>query len=412
MKFNSIFAIATLCAGITSASSAKKDANNIKQYRRSDDVPSVRALEFENFGFTGYYSMVSELKNVDSDSCTCELGSAVKTFSGLNAPLDEPVSVHFRGPLVLNKFAVYTSPDFVHGENLGSDWNRTAYYDASSSTAENVTFLTNAGDNSSCLGKALTYADSDGTSKASKATVLKENALITSNAEYSIFSNVSCSKSSFENDCGVYRHGIPAFHGYDGTIKTFLFQFTMPNETDASSDISNYNMPAIWLLNARIPRTAQYSQNPNCSCWRSGCGEFDIFEVKNNTGSQVGQLYSTIHDYQGTDDIEMGLQVDGYIPRNYDSTYSGGVTFDKNGNAVVFVSNSTKFDSTISASDLNSWISGVGHVVSDSLLSASNPAPTGASTYTAKKSDGYVVSAASIFTQIMTGLFGMAMWAF
>jgi len=38
------------------------------------------------------------------------------------------------------------------------------------------------------------------------------------------------------------------------------------------------NRPAIWMLNAQIPRTLQYG-NADCSCWASGCGEFDIFEV-------------------------------------------------------------------------------------------------------------------------------------
>ena len=41
----------------------------------------------------------------------------------------------------------------------------------------------------------------------------------------------------------------------------------------------NGNMPAIWVLNAQIPRTSQYGTNADCSCWTSGCGEFDLFEI-------------------------------------------------------------------------------------------------------------------------------------
>ena len=37
----------------------------------------------------------------------------------------------------------------------------------------------------------------------------------------------------------------------------------------------NADMPAIWLLNAQIARADEHE----CSCWSSGCGEFDIFEV-------------------------------------------------------------------------------------------------------------------------------------
>ena len=41
----------------------------------------------------------------------------------------------------------------------------------------------------------------------------------------------------------------------------------------------NGDMPGIWLLNAQIPLTSQYGTNSQCSCWTSGCGEFDLFEV-------------------------------------------------------------------------------------------------------------------------------------
>ena len=40
----------------------------------------------------------------------------------------------------------------------------------------------------------------------------------------------------------------------------------------------NADMPALWMLNAEIPRTLQYGK-AECSCWTSGCGEFDIFEI-------------------------------------------------------------------------------------------------------------------------------------
>jgi len=40
----------------------------------------------------------------------------------------------------------------------------------------------------------------------------------------------------------------------------------------------NEDMPAIWLLNAQIPRTAQYGPL-DCTCWSTGCEEFDILET-------------------------------------------------------------------------------------------------------------------------------------
>lgn len=40
--------------------------------------------------------------------------------------------------------------------------------------------------------------------------------------------------------------------------------------------------PAWWFLNADVPRILQYGSDRNnvpCSCWSTGCGEFDAFEV-------------------------------------------------------------------------------------------------------------------------------------
>ncbi|EMG50039.1 PGA52 GPI-anchored protein 52 [Candida maltosa Xu316] len=363
----------------------------------------VEAIQFQNFGYSGSYNQVSKLDNIYSDSCSCEVNKDPVTFSGSNAPLNEEVSVHFRGPLILNKFASYVSDGFTYGDDNSGDWNRLSYYDGSSGTSQNVTFLTRAGQNSSCLGLGLTYAGSDGISKADSATVLAENTLINSNDEFAIFSNISCGKSGYGNDCGVYRSDIPAYHGFYGTTKMFLFEFQMPNETNTDSSISNFNLPAIWLLNAHIPRTAQYSNNVNCSCWRSGCGEFDIFEVMNTT--EYLNLYSTVHDYQGTDNIESGLAAPAYIERDLTGTMTGGVAFDSNGNAVVWVSNSTSFDQTVQASSVNSWVKDVSDSVTTAMASVSAAA---SSTSSGKKNDGSVYKPSFIMNLVISFL---AIWA-
>lgn len=357
----------------------------------------VEAIQFNNLGFSGTYNQVEKLSNIYKDSCSCEVNKTPVSFSGTNAPLNEEVSVHFRGPLVLNKFASYVSDGFKYGDDSSGDWKRLSYYEGSSGTSENVTFLTRAGKNSSCLGLGLTYAGTDGTSKADSSTVLSKNTLINSNDEFVIFSNISCGKSGYNNDCGVYRSDIPAYHGFYGTTKMFLFEFQMPNETHTSTDISNYNMPAIWLLNAHIPRTAQYSMNANCSCWRSGCGEFDIFEVMNST--EYLHLYSTIHDYQGSDDIQTGMAAPAYIERSLSGTMSGGVAFDLSGNAVVWMSNSTSFDATVGASSVNSWVKKAGADVATTMATV-----TGQSATTSKKNSGVSYQPSFITNLIMSVL--------
>jgi len=45
------------------------------------------------------------------------------------------------------------------------------------------------------------------------------------------------------------------------------------------------------MLNAQIPRTLQYGDS-ECSCWETGCGEFDIAEAL-HSGSTF--LKSTLH---------------------------------------------------------------------------------------------------------------------
>ncbi|GME81683.1 unnamed protein product [Ambrosiozyma monospora] len=155
----------------------------------------------------------------------------------------------------------------------------------------------------------------------------------------------------------------------------FLFQFRAPLDTTSDTSTTSYDMPAIWLLNANIARTSQYPTNANCSSWRSGGGEFDIFEVMNSTENL--HFYSTIHDYQGTDDIETGIALPGYIERTPNSLMTGGVVFGSDGSATVFMSNSTSLDDTINNSDLNTWISNVEtseKAVTKSLTSVSNQA--------------------------------------
>lgn len=352
-------------------------------------VDAYDMIHFSNVGFAGTYTPVKKLSKVDSDDCSCEVADR-EWFSGTDAPLSTYLSVHFRGPLTLNQFAFYDSPSFqISDSGSSSDWTRRAYYNSSTQTGENVTFVTAAGDSSKCLGKALTYADSDGTSKASSATLLKDDNLISSDEEYAIFSNVSCPKSGLNKGCGVYRSGIPAFYGFGGVTKMFLFDFEMPRETQSnSSSFDYYDLPAIWLLNDHIPRTAQYPQNGNCSCWASGCGEYDIFEALN--GTERDHFYSTFHTFQGIENLNLGIQSYGYIPRDTSNSMKGGVIFDSAGNVISFLSNSTKFDSSLTYNDINSILSEISteETYSSALMSISATAPS-----TTAKSSGFSLSA-------------------
>ncbi len=64
-----------------------------------------------------------------------------------------------------------------------------------------------------------------------------------------------------------------------------MFEFNMPDDGTSGW---NLNMPSLWMLNAQIPRTGQYS---SCSCWNTGCGEFDICEVLDSGNSKCKSTY-------------------------------------------------------------------------------------------------------------------------
>lgn len=311
-------------------------------------------LQFDNVGYEGYYYPVSKIEALSDGSCSCakDLDNPF-TFSGPLAPLDEELTVHFRGPMNLKKFAYYVSSSYETGQTTGS-WDRLAYYDADEGTADNVTFLANYGTENECLGNASYYVSSDGLEKSDSSQIL-DNTTIPSALEFAIASGIKCNGT---DDCGAYRSDCAPYHGFYGVNKMFLFEFNAPSDTSEEQSVNKtdgYDMPAIWLLNTHILRTSQYPTNGNCSSWNTGSGEFDIFEVMNYT--ERNNFYATIHDYQGIDDIGTGIQNFGYLERTPDATMKGGVVFGEDKTITVFLSNSTSLNSTIDNSDLNDWMS-------------------------------------------------------
>ncbi|KAK7985008.1 TOS1-like glycosyl hydrolase-domain-containing protein [Apiospora saccharicola] len=155
------------------------------------------------------------------------------------------------------------------------DYARIGYYDALSGQADGITFLGNLGGGGSGVfddkwGNSLSYISEDGTKCAASPTVLK-NGIVPDATEIAIFSDKPCTDK--DATCGYYRPGTVAYEGFKGADKVFTFRLTMPDNGETGW---NKNMPACWVLNGKIPRTGQYH---DCSCWKSGCGEFDVLEV-------------------------------------------------------------------------------------------------------------------------------------
>lgn len=318
----------------------------------------VEAIQYSNVGSSGSYNKVTSM---GSDG-TC--ASSAVSYSGSLAPLDEEVSLHFRGPITLKQVAAYTKSSSStkkrgthshsrHGHKAfharalketvekradivtatidgkvvtwennyfgpggatstaaaavaaatsaasvaassaapavaaaavnqkqtvdsSADYTRIGYYDAESQTLDGLTFLGNYGGSGSgvfdnVFGNSLSYLNSEGTGGAASSSVLAD-ALVGSNKEFAIFTDSECVEG---DSCGYTRPGGVAYHGFDGADKVFLLEFGMPSDSTTGF---NADMPAVWMLNAQIPRTLQYG-DASCSCWTTGCGEFDIAEV-------------------------------------------------------------------------------------------------------------------------------------
>jgi hypothetical protein len=177
---------------------------------------------------------------------------------------------------------------------------------------------------------SLSYMGADGVSGASGPQVLHA-VTVPSNKEYSIWSSEACDSS-----CGYYRPGTVAHKGWSGTMKAFFFEFTMPS--DGSSGF-NMDMPSAWLLNGKIGRTAQYPADPTCSCWKSGCGELDLFEVLD---SGDARCKSTVHNNQGPTGAGGGSSY--YFPRPVSGSMKAAAIFDGSQVHVQILDNSVTFD--------------------------------------------------------------------
>lgn len=184
------------------------------------------------------------------------------------------------------------------------DYQRIAYYNAEDGTADGVTFVgawggvAGSGTWDTKFGNSLSYLSSDGTTGAESSTVL-DNVLVGDNIEYAIFSDVECTAD--DADCGYYRPDSVAYQGFGGADKVFLFEFTMPLSGETSG--TNPDMPAIWLLNGKIPRTQQYG---DCSCWATdsdsdGCGEADLFEVLSQGDTKAKSTFHFLNSLGSSD---------------------------------------------------------------------------------------------------------------
>jgi len=131
--------------------------------------------------------------------------------------------------------------------------------------------------------------------------------------------------------------------GFDGASKIFLFEFSMPHDITATGP--NADMPAIWMLNAQIPRTTQYT---TCSCSASGCGEFDLFEVLLSDSPGNTYCKSTVHGTANSGGAS------NYFYRPSAGTMKAAVVMTGSQAVIKVIDDSYTFGNTLSNSDVSS----------------------------------------------------------
>lgn len=308
-------------------------------------------------------SSILELQPSSSSSSSSRTPSPPAPFSSQGAAVAEPAgfaaneqsSASSTSQVATTSTSTVATISTSAAAPSGSGWQQTAYYNSEQGVANGLVFMNNEGGSGSgvwdiLFGNSISYAGSDGLSCASSPQTLSDTTL-PSDKELIIFSNSPCSG----DNCGFYRPGIPAYHGFSGANKVFVMEFGMPTDTTSSPSTYNFDMPALWLLNAQIPRTLQYGV-ASCSCW-PGCGEFDIFEVLNSGNTK---LTNHLHDAQGTNVASTGGGGSAdYFARPTSGTMKAAVVFDASTSSITItqLDPNTSFPSFLSTDTVNDWLS-------------------------------------------------------
>ncbi|KAH7087127.1 putative TOS1-like glycosyl hydrolase-domain-containing protein [Paraphoma chrysanthemicola] len=232
--------------------------------------------------------------DLSSPNCTCRDTVALPTLTE-----------HLPNPALTISPATTANKTNI-ARRAAPDWSRVAYYTSTApAQATGFSFLANLGDPQKsgtfdyAFGNSLSYVTSDGGRVASESLPFS-GTLDTSEREIAVFSDKSC-----DQDCPYWRPDATSHFGWSGSSKAFFIEFQMDHYQNRGVDqglISD--APAWWFLNAAIPRVLQYGSDRNnipCSCWSTGCGEFDAFEILGNGEERAKSTMHRQGNLQGGD---------------------------------------------------------------------------------------------------------------
>ena len=320
-----------------------------------DDLPdgagtAVSTMTIKNVGGTGSYQRVTYM-NPGVWAQTCPGDACVKAntpVSGALAPFNEEMTVNFRGPLELYDIAVYTPGS--------SAWTRVSSWNRCAST--NLTFFNNLGGTGSgewtqCGGNSQSYASADGKTAVAAPTAF--NGKLDNRSELNILSGRACSGTGDSSECGFYR-GVTR-HGWAGA-KIFAIRARMPRYTGSVTQYYD-DVPAIWMLNARVVRTAQYGCNCRGMGSPGGCGELDVAEVLH--GENLMHATSTIYSFEGATGSGQN-----YFVRPVKESATFIVIFDASGKIqqLRLKADAFNFGDTVSNATVTEWLSRTGLTMS------------------------------------------------
>ncbi|CAM9230570.1 unnamed protein product, partial [Discosporangium mesarthrocarpum] len=261
----------------------------------NSEATAMTSVVITNVGGSGYYDQVVGM--IDGSGLSCPDFDAAcikeeKCVSGDLVPFDEEMSVVFRGPMNIHNIAWYEEED--------GSLKRTSMWNPGSS--ENIVFMNNlgglpgcAGMWSICGGNGQSFADSQGAGCAEQPTQFAGK--LEGDKEVNIMTPTECMG---DEDCGFYRNvGLHGWSGGSEGTKAVVFEVDMPNCGELGFEPCAFNRPAVWALNAKVLRTAQYGCNCRAMGGNGGCGEFDILEAV--IGHEYSDmLFTTVYDFKGT----------------------------------------------------------------------------------------------------------------
>jgi len=287
---------------------------------------AINSLKYTGVGGPGNYNLVSQAGPGVWPSCTLaadqKCGTTNVNVGGPLSPFDDELSVVFRGPMNLYRIGVWQPTD-------SKTWSTVSSWTNGVPKPGNLVFMNNMGGGASgtwsiCQGASQSYAA--GTMDATVATA--NNQTFGSFLPPGMGLNIMTATTCDAVPCRGFSRGT-SNHGWSGS-KMFVIEYNMP--ADSSS-----NIPAIWVLNAQVLRSAQYGCNCRGMGGNGGCGEIDLVEVLDS--APVGQAYSEIYSYKGA----TGTGSNYWINRPYSGRATLIATFDMSTDSIT-VQQVTSFD--------------------------------------------------------------------